>query len=167
MYAHSCSQKLSGYINCVLMGPLRPRYLSQLPRIAVSCCDTLFPHQFMHMLEHKVDAPNVRITGPARGSKRGKMNAPFDVGLLLNPPDDPAKWTLNPYACLTHATGLVNGAYIPADIFYARYSKTAGRFQAVPMPNPIDAYEYRLLKLRELYSRTHEDLQVARTAATK
>ncbi|KAI0659778.1 hypothetical protein C8Q70DRAFT_94075 [Cubamyces menziesii] len=77
----------------------------------------------------------------------------FELNLQFNPPNKP--WRVNPYAVIVRAMENLHGPYAPDAIFFCTYAEPD---KIVPMKNPIEEYEALLLQLRDLYSRTNEDL---------
>ncbi|OSD05178.1 hypothetical protein PYCCODRAFT_1432933 [Trametes coccinea BRFM310] len=173
-------KELSGYFHCLWLGP-QPNNVPNLRGLDVSFTEVgqpgaddeheqTFPQQVLFEEEIRM-VPNVRLPTVQPATETSDALARLDHGLLLNPPNKPSMWRLNPYACLTHALGFVNGAYIPADMLYRAYDRKKKCYvpDVVPLRvlNPLDEYEWRLLKLRRLYSRTASDLQLQRNAKDK
>ncbi|KAI0659766.1 hypothetical protein C8Q70DRAFT_1053598 [Cubamyces menziesii] len=73
--------------------------------------------------------------------------------MQFNIPGKP--WRVNPYAVVVRAMENLHGPYAPDAIFFCTYAEPD---KIVPMKNPIQEYEALLLQLRDLYSRTNEDL---------
>ncbi|KAI9068105.1 hypothetical protein FKP32DRAFT_1754682 [Trametes sanguinea] len=160
-------KELTGYIDCMWIGRSKnetghlPNAItpSTYPGTDVTELES-FPQQVVYLREVR------GCTGRCPQVFLPKPESEIDVfrhGLLLNPPENgPPAFTLNPFACLTYALGVFNGTYLPPDIFYVSYTRKGDITAPVLVPSAIPAYESCLLDLRDLYSRTCEDLRLER-----
>lgn len=71
---------------------------------------------------------------------------------------------VNPFATIVWALGMLGDAYTPPILFYSESdSEGLGFSDLVVVGNPTESYRKLLRELRDLYSRTDEDLETKRS----
>ncbi|KAI0326119.1 hypothetical protein GY45DRAFT_1329364 [Cubamyces sp. BRFM 1775] len=146
---------LSGYLSCFWLGHALGGFWPHLGNTDLQASE-LPIHQM------PVSVPQQVLLRQRRGNGHLPMDFPsshatqspiFELKLQFNRPD---LCRINPYAVMVRAMEIFNGPFTPPDYFFGE--KPADETVVHYARNKIPEYEALLLHLRQLYSRTAEDL---------
>ncbi|KAJ8468826.1 hypothetical protein ONZ51_g9397 [Trametes cubensis] len=146
---------LSGYLSCFWLG-------HALEGLWPHLGNTDFDASELPIHQTPVSVPQQVLLSQRRGDGHLPMDFPsshatqppiFELRLQFNRPD---LCRINPYAVMVRAMEVFNGPFTPPDYFFRE--KLASETVVHYARNKIPEYEASLLRLRQLYSRTAEDL---------